>query len=104
MGVEGTELIVCTIYYTSLESLVNIFSRQGLPSVIQTCLILFAPESPRWLISKGRESEALNILAYYHADGNKCVSIYGPIIFRTKNTTPVKIRWSSMSLKKLRLP
>lgn len=30
----------------------------------------FAPESPRWLISKGREEQGLKILAYYHADGN----------------------------------
>ncbi|KAJ8514113.1 hypothetical protein ONZ45_g8281 [Pleurotus djamor] len=32
---------------------------------------MFAPESPRWLIRKGRNEEALNILAYYHADGNR---------------------------------
>jgi sugar porter (SP) family MFS transporter len=44
---------------------------QGLPSILQVVLILFAPESPRWLVSKGREDEALNTLAYYHADGNR---------------------------------
>jgi hypothetical protein len=43
---------------------------QGLPSVIQIFLVLFVPESPRWLVSKGREAEALKTLAYYHADGN----------------------------------
>ncbi|TCD67310.1 hypothetical protein EIP91_000280 [Steccherinum ochraceum] len=43
---------------------------QGLPSVLQIFLIWFVPESPRWLCSKGRESEALEILAYYHANGN----------------------------------
>ena len=26
--------------------------------------------SPRWLIAKGRDAEALDILAYYHADGD----------------------------------
>lgn len=43
---------------------------QGLPSVVQVALIFFAPESPRWLISKGRDAQALKTLAYYHADGN----------------------------------
>jgi len=44
---------------------------QGLPSVLQICLIWFVPESPRWLINKGRDAEALRILAYYHADGDE---------------------------------
>lgn len=44
---------------------------QGLPSVIQIFFIWFAPESPRWLVAKGREAEALHTLAYYHADGNE---------------------------------
>ncbi|KAJ3491276.1 hypothetical protein NLJ89_g11353 [Agrocybe chaxingu] len=44
---------------------------QALPSVIQVSLIWFAPESPRWLINKGRHAQALKTLAYYHADGNE---------------------------------
>ncbi|KIP12096.1 hypothetical protein PHLGIDRAFT_98430 [Phlebiopsis gigantea 11061_1 CR5-6] len=44
---------------------------QGLPSVFQFALVLFAPESPRWLVSKGKEAQALQTLAYYHADGDE---------------------------------
>lgn len=44
-----------------------------IPSVLQVVLIWFGPESPRWLISKQRNAEALKTLAYYHADGNEFV-------------------------------
>jgi hypothetical protein len=33
-------------------------------------LILFCPESPRWLIMKDRADEALAIFAKYHGDGD----------------------------------
>ncbi|KAF8584667.1 general substrate transporter [Ramaria rubella] len=44
---------------------------QGLPSVLQLLLIWFVPESPRWLISKGREQRAVETIAYYHTNGDQ---------------------------------
>ncbi|KAJ6586411.1 hexose transporter [Mycena vulgaris] len=44
---------------------------QAIPSVLQVCFVLFAPESPRYLVSKGKDAEALKTLAYYHADSNE---------------------------------
>ncbi|OAA67802.1 General substrate transporter [Akanthomyces lecanii RCEF 1005] len=43
---------------------------QVVPSLIQLVLSFFAPESPRWLIYQNRTSEAIDMLAKYHADGD----------------------------------
>ncbi|PSN65984.1 general substrate transporter [Corynespora cassiicola Philippines] len=43
---------------------------QAFPSIVQLCFIFWIPESPRWLISKERNEEALDILATYHANGD----------------------------------
>ncbi|KAK5171499.1 uncharacterized protein LTR77_004644 [Saxophila tyrrhenica] len=43
---------------------------QIVPSTIQLAFIYWVPESPRWLVDKGRNEEALNMLAYYHAGGD----------------------------------
>lgn len=41
----------------------------GMPAIVMV-LILFFPESPRWLIAHDRGEEALAIFAKYHGDGD----------------------------------
>ncbi|KAG9006696.1 hypothetical protein FRB94_014147 [Tulasnella sp. JGI-2019a] len=43
---------------------------QALPSILQLTLVWFIPESPRYLVSKGRDQEAKEILGKYHGNGN----------------------------------
>ncbi|KAG9107378.1 hypothetical protein FRC07_008636, partial [Ceratobasidium sp. 392] len=42
---------------------------QGVSSVIQLALIWLLPESPRWLVSKGRDEAAKRVLVKWHAGG-----------------------------------
>lgn len=44
---------------------------QMLPCLIQLCFIWFIPESPRYLVFKGRTDEARDILIKYHAEGDQ---------------------------------
>lgn len=44
---------------------------QAAPSFLQAILIWFIPESPRWLVAKGRDGEAIAILAKYHANNRE---------------------------------
>lgn len=44
---------------------------QAIPSLFQIFFIWFVPESPRWLIAKGKHAKAKAILTKYHASGNE---------------------------------
>ncbi|KAL5341983.1 general substrate transporter [Aspergillus crustosus] len=46
------------------------FLLQCFASIIVIISVWFIPESPRWLLTQGREQEAIDILAKYHGNGD----------------------------------
>ncbi|KAF8155794.1 MFS sugar transporter-like protein [Crassisporium funariophilum] len=44
---------------------------QGVFSILCIVIIPFIPESPRWLVYQNKHEEALNVVAYMYADGDR---------------------------------
>lgn len=58
-------------YLTTAASFRIPWALQMIPAIILSLGMMFFPESPRWLIDRGREAEALEILADLHAGGDQ---------------------------------
>lgn len=94
----GTELKITNTWAWRIPS-----ALQALPAVLQVALIFFCPESPRWLVNKGREDQALQTLAYYHADGNTYVLSSCHLSFEPNSPFLARILLYATNLRKSKL-
>jgi sugar porter (SP) family MFS transporter len=69
-AVLGSGIVVRTLLIPSDWSWRLPSILQAAPSMIQIVFAFTVPESPRWLVSKDRSEEALEILIKYHAEGD----------------------------------
>lgn len=66
----GTNLHITSEWAWRIPTIVQ----AGIPAIVMS-LIMFFPESPRWLIAQDRREEALAIFAKYHGDGDEQAAI-----------------------------
>ena len=62
MFISSESAMICAIYFQSVAKRWEFFELVGLGmSIISLCSVFFIPESPRWLISRGRFTRAFDV-------------------------------------------
>ncbi|KAF9234364.1 major facilitator superfamily domain-containing protein [Melanogaster broomeanus] len=74
---------------------------QVVPSLLQVSFIWFLPESPRWLIAKGRGAEAHAILVKYHAEGDENSEFVKAEYTQIQKTLEVELKHTEMSWREV---
>ncbi|KAI8631614.1 general substrate transporter [Xylariaceae sp. FL1651] len=74
---------------------------QMVPSLIQITFVFFLPESPRWLITRERQEEAYEILAKYHAEGDRESEFVKAEFAQLQSTIGIELEHSKRSWKDL---
>ncbi|KAL5359028.1 general substrate transporter [Aspergillus floccosus] len=74
---------------------------QAAPSVLQIIFVWFVPESPRFLIYKGKDEQALKVLADCHANGNQQDEVVQLEMHEIKETIRLEKEFESNSWMEL---
>ena len=74
---------------------------QMFPSLLQLSFLWFVPESPRFLIAKGRPEKALKILADVHANGNQDDELVQTEFVEIRDTLRMEQEFEANSWKEL---
>ncbi|KAJ5196073.1 MFS sugar transporter [Penicillium cf. viridicatum] len=67
------------------------------PAMVQIATVMFLPESPRYLISKDRYDDALDILTKYHAEGDRSSIIVKAELAQIECTIKMELEESKQS-------
>ncbi len=70
---------------------------QMAPSVLQVSFVFFLPESPRFLVSKDKHEEALQVLIKYHGEGNADSEFVKAEMAEIKTTIATELVHAKMS-------
>ena len=94
----------CGYYFAeSVEGWRSMFWAGFVPAIILFVGMLFVPESPRWLISKGRDDEAKRVLERIHAH-DQVAAEYAAIKHGIEQERGHRTSWTELFGPRLRIP